>query len=100
MKQIKLLMFFIKELSIQKYLKYIRQKLIGKSMFYIMCNLDKNSSFYMVLCAMIFYNTTEKQRLRLLFIDKAYGRNCFKKVGKCKELINIIVKTHNEMVRG
>jgi len=30
----------MKELSLKKYLNYLRQKIAGKSMFYVMMNLD------------------------------------------------------------
>jgi len=98
MKQLKLFMFYMKELSLTKYITYLKKKTVGKSMLYFMCNLDKESVFYILILTMIFYNSDDKEKLRTLLLDKAYGRNYFKDIGTCDELINIIVKSYNETI--
>lgn len=98
-KQIKLFNFFKRELSVKKYFNYIRHKLIGYSMSFVLLNMEKTLAYIVLIISMtLLYNDKEIDFLRKNILDMIYGRGLYKECGVNNKLMNIYADIYNQNI--
>ena len=98
MKKFKLFMFYMKELSLKKYIWYVYRKFMGKMMDYIVFNPVSNLSYIFFIMGMLcFFRNTDIELLRKTYLNIAYGRGWYKGCQN-ENYKQLIAEVYNETV--